>query len=291
MPIWIDDREVEGSVTGFDLSDRGLMLGDGLFDTSLAVAGRPVWGNQHLDRLAAQAAVLGIPLVPEAAAHAMLRAAAAIGTGAIRLTLTRGPGPRGVLPPVEPRPQLITSAVAGAPLAAFRAVRLADTAIRRNQTSPQARLKTLGYLDQVLAMRDAVAAGADDALFLNTAGWVASAGTANVFALSGRVLITPPVEDGVLAGVTRTRLLDLAPEAGLMALEQSLSREDLLSADAVLITSSLRLVAPVVALSGRPLSRAGWPVALRLAELLAADIAADCGPLPEALCPPARFTA
>ncbi|GGD87013.1 4-amino-4-deoxychorismate lyase [Aureimonas endophytica] len=278
MPIWLDGERFETARVPFDLGDRGLLLGDGVFDTALVANGRAVFRDQHLARLEAACAALAIPFDRAAAERVMDAAAAEAGAGSLRLTVTRGAGPRGLAPPPSPRPSMIATFAAGAPLVAFAPIRLRQTAIRRNETSPLSRLKTLNYLDAVLAAGEARREGFDEALFLNSRGRVACAGTGNLFALTAGRLTTPPLADGVLPGILRAVLLDLAPRLGLAVAEASLAPAELFGAEAVFMTNSLRLLAPVAAIDARefPSSRV-HPDLRRLAEALADAVAEDCG--------------
>ncbi|MEA1834675.1 aminotransferase class IV [Methylobacterium durans] len=276
--LWLDGRLTQGPVP-FDLVDRGLTLGDGVFDTALALNGRIAFGEAHRARLAASAAALGFALDPDRIGQAMDALAGAAGEGpvAIRTTATRGSGPRGLKPPPEPRPTLFASAAAMGPGLFFAPLRLRPTRIARNETSPGSQLKTLGYLDAVLAAGEAAAHGFDEALFLNTRGRVACAGTGNLFALFGGRLVTPPLADGVLAGIVRAELLRLAPGLGLVPEERSLTLPELMGADSVFLTNSLRLVAPVAAIGERAFASAGHPAFADLREALRRRIAAECG--------------
>jgi branched-chain amino acid aminotransferase len=275
--LWRDGGLVPGTTAALDHTDRGLTLGDGLFDTALALGGRVAFEEAHITRLLASAATLGIPAAPEPI-RAALRALAGEGERlAIRTTLTRGSGPRGLKPPEDPRPNLFATAAPSARSAACAPLRLWPTPIARNDSSPAARLKTLGYLDAVLAAREAAAAGFDEALFCNTRGRVACAGTGNLFALFGRTLVTPPLDDGVLAGIVRAEVLGLAAGCGLEAEERSLSLPDLLGAEAVFLTNSLRLLAPVTAVGDRTFASAGDAAVTRLTAALRASVARACG--------------
>jgi branched-chain amino acid aminotransferase len=251
--LWFDGALREGPVP-FDLADRGLTLGDGVFDTALARHGRILFEDAHVARLAAAAARLGFPVPPERIAMAM-RALAEEGLplAAIRTTITRGSGPRGL---------------------AFSPRRLHPTAIRRNETSPGANLKTLGYLDAVLAAGEARAAGFDEALFLNTRGRVACAGTANLFAVIDGILVTPPLADGVLPGILRAEILLRAPRLGLPIAERSFDLAALLAAEAVFVTNSLRGLAPVTAIGANAFASPAHPVL----SALVADLRRDAFP-------------
>ncbi len=134
---------------------------------------------------------------------------------------------------------------------AFQPVRLATSAIRRNETSPLSRIKSLAYLDNVLAFRQAQAAGADDALVLNTAGHVASTAMANLFLIQDGELVTPPVADGARPGVMRGLVLGLATSLGLRPVERSIPPAAF--DGPTFATNSLRLLSPVSTLDGRPM--------------------------------------
>ncbi|MEE7506637.1 aminotransferase class IV [Methylobacterium mesophilicum] len=275
--LWRDGALVPGTTAPLDHTDRGLTLGDGLFDTALALGGRVAFEDAHIARLAASAATLGIPAEPERIRAAVRDLAGQGERLAIRTTLTRGSGPRGLKPPDAPNPTLFATAAASPGAVAFAPLRLWPTAIARNDTSPASRLKTLGYLDAVLAAREAAAAGFDEALFRNTRGRVACAGTGNLFALVGTSLVTPPLEDGVLAGIVRAEVLGLAAGCGLRAEERSLGLPDLLGAEAVFLTNSLRLLAPVTAVGDTAFPGAGHPAVSRLVAALRARVAQACG--------------
>jgi branched-chain amino acid aminotransferase len=265
--LWFDGGLTEGPVP-FDLADRGLTLGDGVFDTALARHGRILFAAAHVDRLAAATATLGFAVAPERIAGAMRALAEAMGRAhplaAIRTTVTRGSGPRGLSPPAEPRPVLWASAAPVGAALAFAPLTLHPTQIRRNETSPAAGLKTLGYLDAVLAAGAARAAGFDEALFRNTRGAVACAGTGNLFAVIDGTLVTPPLSDGVLPGILRAEILARARRLGLAVAERSFDLDALLHAEAVVVTNSLRGLAPVTAIGETAFASPAHPVVTAL---------------------------
>ncbi|MFH6786268.1 MULTISPECIES: aminotransferase class IV [Methylobacterium] len=275
--LWRDGRVQEGTVAPFDLADRGLLLGDGVFDTAMALGGRVVAEEAHLARLSRAAAALGFALDEAEARTAMRAVAAAYERAAIRTTVTRGPGPRGLRPPAAPRPVLWAGAAPLRPGTAFSEMSLGWSAIRRNETSPTSRHKTLGYLDAVLAAEAAAREGHDEALFLNMQGRVACAGIGSLFAVSGREVVTPPLEEGVLAGIVRGQVLALAPGLGLAPAERPVTPEDLAGAEVVFVTNSLRLIAPVRRIGARDYPSAGHPALRALREALSREIAEACG--------------
>ena len=240
---------------GVPLDDRGLLLGDGLFETMLAVDGTLPRLADHLDRMAAGCEALNLPFVRDEAERTTRVATPARGRFAVRLTLTAGSGGRGLDRPAAPVVRLFATAAPAAPVTAPATLVVAGT--RRNEGSAASRLKTLSYLDNVLARAEARAAGADEALMLNNRGEIACAAAANLFWLDGGRLFTPRLDCGVLAGITRARIMALEPVeevgVGLEALER---------AEAVLLTNSLIGVRAVSRLADRTF--AAHPLAKRL---------------------------
>lgn len=235
--------------------DRGLLLGDGLFETLLAEGGGLVEFHAHMQRLVRGCAMVGLDPPDPSAALALAQSALAAaglqhGRAAVRITLTAGRG-RGLdRPPGHPPRLLALASPAPEP---GGAARLATVTIRRNQTSPLSRLKSLSYLDNVLAHREAVAKGADAALLLNTAGELAGSAAANLFWIAGDRLFTPALECGVLDGIERARVLASARRRGLEMAEVRAGPEALATAEAAFLTSSLIGLRPVVQIDGRAL--------------------------------------
>jgi branched-chain amino acid aminotransferase len=241
MILWLNGALLPTNAARIDPSDRGLTLGDGVFETIRVKEGRPMHLALHLARLRAGAAVVGIPVgwpldwsdAELARAIVAVAEAAGLANAAARLTLTRGPAPRGVLPPVETRPTvLITAGTMPPPAPPAHAIIAAST--RRNQDSPLSRVKSLNYLDSIIARREATARGADDAILLDTRGRLAESTAANLFVVLGEAILTPPVTDGVLPGITRARLL-----VSGIAQERTLLPEDLFRVSAAFLTNSL----------------------------------------------------
>jgi branched-chain amino acid aminotransferase/4-amino-4-deoxychorismate lyase len=242
------------AATRIDPADRGFTLGDGLFETVLCVQGDLKLWDAHMTRMNRACDALGLPL-PE---HGERRAAAmaAIKAGrlgheraAVRLSWSAGPGGRGVERPERMAPVLTCTAAVS--VKSVGPARLATVSVRRNETSPASRLKTLSYLDNVLARREALGAGADEALMLNGRGEVACAGVANIFWVENKTLYTPALECGVLDGIMRGELIERARKAGGDVREVAAPREALDAASAVFLTNSLIGVRPVASLDGR----------------------------------------
>jgi len=220
-----------------DPTDRGFTLGDGLFETVLWADGRLHDLDAHLARMDAGCAVLGLPAPDRVAVAARLGAAVADAglahaRAAARLTLTAGSGGRGLDRPEPLAPALVaTAAPAPKPSGPMRVI---VSRVRRNEGSPAAGLKTLSYLDNVLARREARAADADEALMLNTRGELACAAAANLFWIAGGRLFTPALGCGVLPGVVRARVM-----AAAEVTEVAAGPEILAEAEGIFLTNSL----------------------------------------------------
>jgi branched-chain amino acid aminotransferase len=209
--VWLNGRLIPSDEARIDPSDRGFTLGDGVFETICAHDGMPLHLARHLVRLVEGARILGIPVPHSETALAMaiedVLRANGLDRAAVRMTLSRGPAPRGVLPADDIRPTLLIT-VGTLPDALPPARVIVAQGVRRNEFSPLSRIKSLNYLDSMLARREAAAAGADDALLLNTRGNLAEASAANLLLyVSGR-WVTPAVADGALPGIARGLLLE-----------------------------------------------------------------------------------
>lgn len=257
--------------------DRGFTLGDGVFDTALALNGVVFARERHVVRLLDAAQAIGIEVDRrriEDAIDAVLTTAPAI----IRTTLTRGTAARGLWPASVGEPTVLVTTSPWGPALIGQPARLVTASGRRNEFSPTANLKTLNYLDHILAAREAAAAGADDALILNTQGRVACSTIANIFALIDGTLVTPPLSEGCLPGIMRALVIEAAPALGFTLAERPLLPAELGAAEAVFLTNSVRFIRPVTALDGREFAE--HRAIARLAEALKARLTAECGDLP-----------
>lgn len=251
MKLWFNGQVVEAEQARVAASDRGFTLGDGLFETMKVHNGVPLRLDAHWRRLSEGARLLRLTLPLDrdtlAAAIAELLAANPLVDGVLRLTVSRGSGPRGLLPPHPCTPTVVLTAGPLPPVLGPARVVVAES-VRRNAHSPLARIKALSYLDNVLARLEAEDRGADDALLLNTEGRLSESTIANLFvvAADGTVL-TPPVADGALPGVRRAELLPL-----LGVVERSLGVDELLAAREAFLTNAVS-IRPLVAVDGHPI--------------------------------------
>jgi branched-chain amino acid aminotransferase len=276
--LWVNGDLLPVGESVLNPLDRGFTLGDGLFET-LRVRGDTVLGiERHLFRLRVGAAVLGLSPLPKDKdlKDAITKTLTANGLteAAVRLTISRGvPKRRGLLPEPEPNPSMVIHAepFTGYPAELYdRGARAVISGIRRNEHSPLARVKSLNYLDNVLARREAEARGVDDALLLNTAGDLACASAANLFLLLHGALVTPSVASGALPGTVRELVTaELAPPIGLKVVERVVRPEELDTAHEVFLTNALMGIVPLTVVDTLPIGTGvPGPVSMKLrAEL------------------------
>ncbi len=233
-PVWLNGAVVPAAAARIDPADRGFTLGDGVFETIAVRGGTPCRLEAHLARLARGMALLGLTCPwPIEAAISDLLASAAMRDGVLRLTLSRGVAARGLWPATMDRPTLLlTLAPPAAATSQARLVLCRGT--RRNQNSPLCQIKSLNYLDNVLARAEAAASGADDAIVCNTRGAIAGASAANLIIEHQGRWLTPRLRDGALPGTVRQCLL----AAGLIA-EATMWPKTLHAASAMMLTNSL----------------------------------------------------
>ena len=232
------------------VEDRGLLHGLGLFETILVYEGRPALLTPHLERLAASARELGLPLPAEGelvkGVESVIREGNII-YGGVRLTLTAGPegGSPGVVVAPRPRhPYREEDYRRG-----WRATRLPWTRCAQN---PVYRHKTINFAENMLARRWVSSRGYDEGLFVNTAGHLTEGTVTNLFVFNGESLFTPPLSDGLLPGVVRRVVLELARENGIHTMETSLLPEDLLRSREAFLTNSLLGLMPLIEIEKHP---------------------------------------
>lgn len=248
--IWLNTKLIKGKLPLFS-NDRGLTLGDGLFETLAVRDGVALWRFEHIERVRAAAEAIGIPF-PETDIENAIDALThkTKGHHVLRLTLTRGEGGRGLAGEIK-QPTLVGTLDPFDGQQRFQSVKLMTSAIRRNLNSPASRMKTLSYMDNVLAAREAAAAGADDALMLNSAGRVASSTIANIFFEKEGALITPALSEGILPGVMRAAVIRAVKQLGVQVREKQIKPADIATADGLFLTNSLRFIRPVAMLDGK----------------------------------------
>jgi branched-chain amino acid aminotransferase len=281
--VWIDGERLRADTPHVSAYDRGLTLADGLFETMRA-RGRSVFRlDRHLARLRDGLNALEITAPPKLRSwvlDAVHERTSDEGDLSVRLTVTRGAGGSGLAPPAGVRATvaIVVNPLPQFPSAIYEVGLTAHVASgRRNERAMTAGLKTLAYTDAIAAWLEARRAGADEALFLDSAGHCSEATSSNLFAWTGSTLITPPLSCGALPGITRAAVFELAAARGVPAEEREFGLDELFGAEEAFLTSSLRGLAPLVRIGTRPIGL-GVPGALTraFAEAYDALIAAEC---------------
>lgn len=279
LPIWLHDRLVAPHEATVSVLDHGLTVGDGVFETTKVEYGVPFALTRHLGRLEQSAAALGLPLPP---ADRIREAAAAVcgqlkdvELARLRITVTGGVGPAGSLRGAGPPTLLVTAARAQRPTGPETAILVPW---RRNHRGALTGVKSTSYAENVVALAAARKAGVGEALFANVADELCEGTGTNVFCVLDGVAVTPPLESGCLAGITRALVLAWCPEV----LERPISLEELTRAQEVFVTSSTRDVHGVSEVDGRrpggPEAAVPGPVTAKIAAAFATAAAADADP-------------
>jgi len=239
--------------------DRGILYGYGLFETMRSYGGHVFSLDRHLARLMHSAGKIGLNagLDPDAIGQAIYKTLEAneCPDARIRLTVLAGEGERGLTLPTPGALTIIIVAerlVLPPPRAYKEGLCAVVASTRRNSRSLLAGIKSINYLDNLVAQSEAVTAGADQAILLNELGFVAECSTSNIFMVVGGQLLTPSVESGILPGVTREKVIELALNLGVAVVEEEISLAVLLRADEAFMTNSIIEVMPVTAVDGKP---------------------------------------
>ncbi len=263
MKVFIDGKFVDEKNAKISVFDHGLLYGDGVFEGIRAYNGRVFKLKEHVDRLyySAKAILLKIPMSRQAIAKAVLDTCRRnkIRDGYIRLVVTRGVGTLGLDPDRCKKGSVIVIAgkiqlypkelyEKGMPL-----ITVPTTRNFANAINPA--IKSLNYLNNILAKIEAKIGGCAEAIMLNPSGNVAECTGDNVFILSGGKLLTPPLSAGALRGITRGAVIGLAAEIGLEVREPDLTRYDLYNADECFITGTAAEIAPVASIDGRVIGK------------------------------------
>jgi branched-chain amino acid aminotransferase len=264
--VWLDGKWYDRETARVSVFDHGLLYGDGVFEGIRVYGGKIFRLQEHLDRLydSAQAIWLTIPM-PKAEMVAITEEAvrrSGLGEAYIRHIVTRGVGDLGLDPRKCPRATviIIVDTIALWPPQVYETgLRLitAGTPIpHREALSP--RVKSLNYLPHIMAKTEGIVAGMDDVLMLDSAGFVAEASGCNIFVVKGRTIRTPPAYAGILRGVTRDVVIDLARGAGYAMTEEPINRYDVYTADEVFFTGTAAEVVGIREVDGRRIG-AGKP--------------------------------
>lgn len=265
--------------------DRGFTLGDGIFETLRVTEGVAWYLDRHLARLNDGAARLGIPIPQELLQWTTEIVAATLddasGDGmngfVLRITLSRGVASRHGIAVERDVPPTVVLATLPLPVVpadlANRGIRAQLSPFRRDPRARTTGVKTTNYLDSILALQDAVTAGFDDSVCLDTRGFVAEASASNLFIWAGEKLVTPTLGCGIIPGITRAIVLEIAGRLGDRVVEREFMLDALTGADEAFLTSSVRGIVPLISVDAHRIGN-GTPGA-RTARLIAAYASAD----------------
>lgn len=272
--VWLNGALLRQSDARISPGDRGLLAGDGVFETLVCRAGVPFAARRHWERLRAGCAIMGLAAPSEAEfreALAALVRASHLREGRLRFTITRGDMAEGI--------QRGTRMASAGPLNAPAVVeRIRTVPWVRNERDPLAGVKSTSYAGNLRALEFARAAGAGEAVFANTRGELCEGAVSNVFVVQQCVVRTPPLSSGCLAGVTRALVIEICQEHRIPVEEVALPMSALGECEEVFITSSTRDVQPVAQVDDHVLPGAPGPVTRRLASLFHGMIARDPDP-------------
>jgi branched-chain amino acid aminotransferase len=273
--IWINGKLYDKADAKISVYDHGLLYGDGVFEGIRIYAGKVFRLQEHIERLydSARAIYLEIPISTRQmieAVESTVRANAKQ-EGYIRLIVTRGAGTLGLDPRKTSDPQIIiiVDDIVMYPQELYdNGMEIVTASTVRNHAGAlDPRIKSLNYLNNIMAKVEGIRAGCHEALMLNLKGEVAECTGDNIFVVKHGVLKTPPLDAGVLAGVTRGAVLELARAAGILVQEPPLTRHDVYTADECFLSGTAAEVIPIVKVDGRPIGNGKpGPVTRQLRE-------------------------
>lgn len=270
---WMNGQIIAPEQASVSVFDHGLLYGDGVFEGIRFYNSRAFRLQAHLERLilSARAIALEIPYSIEALTCAVLETIAAAPTknGYMRMVVTRGVGPLGIDPSRCHSPQLFIIADSLHMVSARERIEGAKIIIaatrRLGADGLDPRIKSLNYLNHILARMEATHAGADEAILLNSAGRVAEGSADNIFIVKKGELLTPPVIEGALDGITRQVVLEIAESVGIKFRETPLAPYDLFIADECFLTGTGAELIPVGYVDGRKVPQCPGPIYQHLA--------------------------
>ncbi|WP_347275176.1 aminodeoxychorismate lyase [Candidatus Kuenenia sp.] len=261
--IFLNDTIVDATKGVLSTFDRGFLYGDGLFETVRAYNKNPFKLEDHIARLSDSAQFLCIPFryTCDQIRHIIgqLLAKNHLSDAYIRLTLSRGYNANGFIPVRETDPTFVihTKPLAPYPELLYKTgVKLIVSQTRKSASCPISRHKTLNYLTPYLIKKEALEAGAHDALILTTEGNVAECSVSNVFCVKDQAVFTPSHDANILSGITRGVVIDLCKESDIPLTEKLFGLHEIATADEVFITNSLMEIMPVSSITGNALGDA-----------------------------------
>lgn len=261
LKIWLNGRLVAAADAAISVFDHGLLYGDGVFEGLRTYGGRVFRLNAHLERLehSARAIRLELPMTREEFITATYDAVKAnsIIDGYIRLVVTRGVGYLGLSPKRTAMPSvfIIADQIELYPKELYEQgmAIISSSVVRNHPNAISPRIKSLNYLNNILAKIEALDAGVQEAIMYNHLGYVAECTGDNIFLIRDGEVQTPPITAGLLQGITRATVIELIERRRMKLREMELTRHDLYVADECFLTGSAAEVIPVTTIDGRPI--------------------------------------
>ncbi len=275
LKIWIDGELVPKAEAKVSVYDHGLLYGDGVFEGIRLYNGKIFQPDAHMKRLydSAKAIRLTIPITPDQLIAAINQTAKAnsFTDCYVRAIVTRGPGYLGLNPNKCPKPVVIviTDLIELYPRETYEKgmAIITATVIRTHPNALSPRIKSLNYLNNILAKIEATDAGVNEALMLNGEGNVAECTADNIFIIQDGRVLTPTTSDGILEGITRAVIIELCAKLQIPCIEKTIQRHDLYIADECFLTGTGAEVVPVTKIDGRSIGNGTpGPITRRLSE-------------------------
>lgn len=256
--VYLNGRLIPRSQARVSALDYGFLYGFGLFETMRAYEGRVFRLDRHLSRLEDSVKVLGLSIERVGLKSAVMDTIRAnrLGDARIRITVSPGEGAINAEPGTCVKPTVLVVAekyILYRQQVYRKGFRAIVSSIRRNSHSPLSGLKSTSYLESILARQEARVAGVDEAICLNERGFVAEASMSNIFLVADGILKTPGLESGILPGITRQAVMELASETGITSRECDIRLEELFRAQEAFVTSSLIEVMPLTQIDNKPI--------------------------------------
>jgi branched-chain amino acid aminotransferase len=260
--IYLNNRIVPNNKAVISVYDHGFLYGDGIYETLRAYDGIVFLLDQHIDRLFRSASMIALKIkkTPDAVKKAVYKTLSAnrLKDAVIRITVSRGPGPTGLDPALckDPTFVIIAREFVHYPNMYYKkGVRIALVDTKRNfkdALNPQ--IKSLNFLNNILAIIEAKKKGAYEAIMKNYRGYIAEGTISNIFFIKDRVLCTPGLDVGILDGITRRIILETARDAGMKVIEGKFKKDDLYNADEMFISNTTMEVMPVSEIDNKKIS-------------------------------------
>ena len=281
---WMEGEIIPAAQARISVFDHGLLYGDGVFEGLRFYHGAVFMLEAHLERLerSAHAIALEIPYSRERLAAAIdeLISDYFSDEGYLRLVVTRGPGTLGIDPRSCARPAVFIIADSIDVLDPGERQRGVSLHVARTRRMPaeclDPAIKSMNYLNNILARIEANRAGRDEAVMLNLDGYVSEGSVDNIFAVSSGILRTPPLDDGMLAGITRAVIIDIAQELGIPVDESSIALDELMHAEECFLTGTGAELVPVASIDGRILPEVENPLTAVIMREFRRRIERDC---------------